>query len=82
MSKRLCSLERMDSSRTTTIVAVYSQSMQYLNYLQKAANGQIGVNMHGGLKIDVIGMASVAGLWLFIKNVVCRSESAMMSQGP
>lgn len=82
MSKRLCSLERMDSKRTTTIVAVYSQSMQYFNYLRKAANEQIGVNMHGGLKIDAIGMAFVAGLWLLIKNVVCRSGSAMMSQGP
>ena len=82
MPKRLCSRERMDSKRTMTIVAVYSRSMQYFNYLRKAANEQIGMNMHGGLKIDGIGMAFVAGLWLLIKNVVCRSGSAMMSQGP
>ena len=65
-----------------TIVAMYSQSMQCFNYLRKAANKQIGVNMHGGLKIDAIGMAFVAGLWLLIKNVVCRSGCAMMSQCP
>lgn len=82
MSKRLCSRERMDSKRTMTIVAVYPLSMQYFNHLRKAANAQIGVNMHGGLKIDAIGMAFVARLWLLIKNVVCRSGAAMMSRGP
>ena len=41
---------------------------------------KIVVNMHVGLKIDAIGMALVAGLWLLIKNVVRRSGSAMMSQ--
>lgn len=65
-----------------TITAMYSQSMQHFECLRKAATKQSGVNMHSGLKIDAIGMAFVAGFWVSIKNVVCRSRSAMVSQGP
>ena len=45
-------------------------------------NERLGVNMHSSLKIDAIGMAFVAGLWVSVKKVVCRSRSAMVSQGP
>ena len=44
-----------------TISATHLQSMQHFERLQKAANKQIGVDMHSGLKIDAIGMAFVAG---------------------
>lgn len=72
----------MSSNKTTTTTAIYLQSMQHFECLWKAANKLSGVNMHSGLKIDAIGMAFVAGLWVSIKNVVCRSRSAMVSQGP
>lgn len=48
--------------------AMYLQSMQRFEYLRKAANKQIGVNMHSGLKIDAIGMAFVAGPWGLYKE--------------
>ena len=65
-----------------TVTAVYLQSVQHIECLQKAASKLSGMNMHSGLKIDAIGMAFVAGHWVSIKNVVCRSRSAMVSQGP
>ena len=65
-----------------TITAMYMQSMGHFECLPRAANKLSGANLHSGLKIDAIGMAFVAGLWVSIKNVVCRSRSAMVSQGP
>ena len=51
-----------------TKAAMCLQSMQRFECLRKAANKQIGVNMHSGLKIDAIGMAFVAGPWGLYKD--------------
>ena len=63
MSKCLCSMGWMPSNRTMTVTAMYLQSVQHFECLQKAASKLSGMNMHSGLEIDAIGMAFVAGLW-------------------
>ena len=52
----------MPSNRTMTVTAMYLQSVQHFECLQKAASKLSGMNMHSGLEIDAIGMAFVAGL--------------------